>query len=260
MRPILKSAPPYRALCHPNLASTQAADWLRDPRRLLPRGVEAPWRGLTPCGRWFVKYREVSRLAALRPGSSDRFTRTMPLGLKLEVQRQPISIPLALIEGPGVVGRGQGRWLMMDAVSGLNLAQFVAESPLDASLAILGKLAQALAQFHDRGFRQRDLKAPNVMVGEGGELVLVDLEGMRALDGPAHWKLRAKDLGRLAASFQSPAFLKAGFLPEHWDELLRLYIDSCEGTAWTREALSEQTLRYARRKVAKNMAAGRPLA
>ncbi|MFT6041205.1 MAG: hypothetical protein ACI9C2_001374 [Gammaproteobacteria bacterium] len=259
MRPIQDSAPPYKALFHPSLDAGLAAAWLAEPCALLPKSSRAPWRGLSACGELFIKYREAGRLESLRPIGSDRFSGALSLGLELEARQLPASSPLALIEGPGPQG-GRGRWLIMSAIPGLSLAQFVAQSSLGASVEVFGRLAGILGRFHDCGFRQRDLKAPNIMVADGGELVLVDLEGMHALDGPADWKLRAKDLGRLGASFLSPTFVEAGVGPGHWDELLRLYLGACDEPAWNAGKLSKRTLGYALKKVERNAAAGRPLA
>ena len=259
MRPTQDTAPPYKALFHPRLDPKRATAWLADPLALIPEGAQAPWRGLSTCDGLFVKYREAGRLASLRPPGSDRFERAMPLGLKLESCQQPVNAPLALIKGPGPGGR-PGRWLIMDAIPGRNLAQLVTEGSLDESARVFGRLAGILAHFHDQGFRQRDLKAPNIMVTRAGELLLVDLEGMVALGKPASWKLRAKDLGRLGASFLSQAFVQSGVGPNHWDELLRLYLGACQQPIGEPGPLVEQISLYARKKVERNLASGRPLA
>lgn len=259
MRPTQASAPPYKALFHPRLDPKRAAAWLANPRALIPDAVQAPWRGLSPHGDCFVKFREAGRLASLRPPSRDRFAGSMALGLKLDAHQQPVSLPLALIEGPGP-GSGRGRWLIMETISGRSLAQLVAEGSLGESVEVFGRLASILARFHDRGFRQRDLKAPNIMVTAKGELVLVDLEGMVALGKPVSWTLRAKDLGRLGASFRSETFVQAGVGTDHWDELLRLYLEACEQPVGEAGPLTERISRYAGKKVERNLAAGRPLA
>ena len=240
--------------------SALAKAWLAAPQRLTPDSSSPPWRGLSPCGQWFVKYREAGPVDRLRNLAKDRFGGALALGLQLEQKSQPISAPLALIEGPSPNGAAQGRWLVTRAIQGQDLAELVASQPIEHSIAAFARLGPLLADFHDSGFRQRDLKAPNIMETSAGQLVLVDLEGMAATGGPAPWELRAKDLGRLGASFLSPAFAQAGLDAAHWNELLRRYVEACHKPGWDLAKLERKTRELARRKVQKNQAEGRPLA
>jgi serine/threonine protein kinase len=89
---------------------------------------------------------------------------------------------LARLEHPGVVpvhDRGvlpDGRaWYVMKLVRGQRLDAWVANGPsLSERLDLLRRVAETLAFAHARGVVHRDLKPANIMVGEFGEVLVLD--------------------------------------------------------------------------------------
>jgi serine/threonine protein kinase len=89
---------------------------------------------------------------------------------------------LAQLEHPGIVpvhDRGvlaDGRaWYVMKLVRGKRLDAWLAESPsLRERLDLLRRVAETVGFAHARGVVHRDLKPSNVMVGEFGEVLVLD--------------------------------------------------------------------------------------
>ena len=89
---------------------------------------------------------------------------------------------LALLEHPGVVpvhDRGvlpDGRaWYVMKLVRGERLDAWLAREPsLGERLDLLQRIAETLGFAHARGVVHRDLKPANIMVGEFGEVLVLD--------------------------------------------------------------------------------------
>ena len=89
---------------------------------------------------------------------------------------------LALLEHPGVVpvhDRGvlpDGRaWYVMKLVRGERLDAWLAKDPsLVERLDLLQRIAETLGFAHARGVVHRDLKPANIMVGEFGEVLVLD--------------------------------------------------------------------------------------
>ncbi|MGE0431343.1 MAG: tetratricopeptide repeat protein, partial [Planctomycetota bacterium] len=73
-------------------------------------------------------------------------------------------------------------WLAMKKIDGVDLRERIRHSPrglLDAAqlndiLEVFGKICDAIAFAHHRGVIHRDLKPANVMIGEWGEVLVVD--------------------------------------------------------------------------------------
>jgi serine/threonine protein kinase len=161
--------------------------------------------------------------AASEPDLGPRFTVVQPLGrggmgavwlahdeeLQREVAVKVIAQPLqddeaqqrllhearilARLEHPGLVpvhdagllpdGRA---WYAMKRVRGLRLDEHVTEAtPLAERLRIFERLCETLAFAHARGVLHRDLKPGNVMVGEFGEVLVLDWGVARVLGGAA---------------------------------------------------------------------------
>ncbi|MEU1518127.1 serine/threonine-protein kinase [Streptomyces sp. NPDC005811] len=76
-----------------------------------------------------------------------------------------------------VVDEGERLWIVMELVAGRSLERVVAEEgplgPREAARIGLG-LVQALRQVHAGGVLHRDIKPGNVLVEEGGRIVLTD--------------------------------------------------------------------------------------
>ena len=103
------------------------------------------------------------------------------------------------------------------------LVEVLPDGPTDA---VLRAVATLLARLHDAGFANRDLKANNILVREGGEggeqgsatAYLVDLDGLRRGKRVSQ-SLRRKNLARLRRSFLE--WPKAG--RRAWDVLSAYY-------------------------------------
>lgn len=89
---------------------------------------------------------------------------------------------LARLEHPGIVPvhdaglLGDGRvFYVMKLVRGQTLARALDRLPaLDRRLGILERIAEAVAFAHQRGVVHRDLKPDNIMVGDFGEVLVMD--------------------------------------------------------------------------------------
>ena len=183
-----------RARLHPRCGPEEYAAWLADPGSLAPTDAGPRWRGGSPSikdPRWFVKR---------RTGRKGRraLEHSLDVGLALEDAGIAACLPLAVVRTGGVT------WLVSEWLDGRDLDHALAEADADGRLELARRAGELVAELHAAGFRQRDLKAPNLLVVEGGAVVLVDLEGIRHRHGGTGAlgrRLRAKDLGRLAASF-----------------------------------------------------------
>ncbi len=114
-----------------------------------------------------------------------------------QVQREKFLLEAkvhANLEHPGIVpiheiGRTEdGRdWFSMKLVRGRTLAEVLAAggpAPLAALLGIHLKICEAVAFAHSRGVLHRDLKPGNVMIGEFGEVMLMDWGLAKVLGDP----------------------------------------------------------------------------
>ncbi len=134
--------------------------------------------------------------------------------------------------------------------------------PPDACREVLAvwadRLADLVRAMHQRGVRQRDLKASNVvMAGAATDLagatpVLIDLVGVEAFDRPAPESARLADSARLAASVAARGDICRGVILR----FLRRYLgaDAGDWKRWWRAVSAA-----AAAKAARNRAAGRVL-
>ncbi|MGB0581744.1 MAG: serine/threonine protein kinase, partial [Limisphaerales bacterium] len=85
--------------------------------------------------------------------------------LKLDRERRPFY----------TMKKVQGRTLQ-GIISGLRKgdAEIVAEFPLDRLMTVFHKICDAMAFAHSKGIVHRDLKPANIMVGEFGEVLVMD--------------------------------------------------------------------------------------
>jgi len=101
---------------------------------------------------------------------------------------------LARLRHPRVVrvldafSAGADRYLVMELVEGPTLADVLREEgapglPVDDVVAWIGQVCEALQYVHDEHLVHRDVKPPNVVLGEGGA-VLVDFGIARDLERP----------------------------------------------------------------------------
>ena len=84
----------------------------------------------------------------------------------------------------GIAREGDRRWLVLEHVAGMTLAERFDAGPLDRdqALDILTQTAQALAAVHALGIVHRDLKPANLMLTPNGIVKLLDL-GLAEGDG-----------------------------------------------------------------------------
>ena len=75
-------------------------------------------------------------------------------------------------------------WIVMDYIKGRSLASIIRDGPLDeVSLArIVLPILRGLSAAHEAGVVHRDVKPANILVNEGGEVVLVDF-GLAKITG-----------------------------------------------------------------------------
>ena len=98
---------------------------------------------------------------------------------------------LAQLEHPGIApvydtgNLPDGRWYYaMRLIQGRRLDEFLRTEPaLPARLRLFEKICEAVAFAHNRGVIHCDLKPQNIMVGEFGEVFVVDWGVARAVDG-----------------------------------------------------------------------------
>jgi serine/threonine protein kinase len=128
--------------------------------------------------------REVAVKVAPAPG-------TVAAGALVERLRAEARV-LARLEHPGIVPvhdagtLGDGRvFYVMKRVHGTTLERARERSPgLDRRLGVLERVADAVAFAHRQGVVHRDLKPGNIMVGEFGEVLVLDWGVARVLEAP----------------------------------------------------------------------------
>ena len=147
-----------RARLHPRCGPEEYAAWLADPGSLAPTDAGPRWRGGSPSikdPRWFVKR---------RTGRKGRraLEHSLDVGLALEDAGIAACLPLAVVRTGGVT------WLVSEWLDGRDLDHALAEADADGRLELARRAGELVAELHAAGFRQRDLKAPNLLVVEGG--------------------------------------------------------------------------------------------
>lgn len=172
-----------RAWLHPRVGPELSSAWLQAPPALREAANAERASGLSADGRWFVKSRR---------GFARGLLRALARGLELEEAELPIPVHLAVLVD------GTRTHLVTEALAGRDLDVALPTLDADAQGRVQDDLGALVAALHNAGFRQRDLKAPNIRVTDDLALALVDLEGVARSHSTRHFE---KDLGRLAASF-----------------------------------------------------------
>jgi serine/threonine protein kinase len=96
----------------------------------------------------------------------------------------------------------------MKLVSGARLDRYAAGNPALADrLRVIRRLGEALAYAHSRGIIHRDLKPQNVMVGEFGEVYVMDW-GVEAVAGTPTFRAPEARLDRLSDIYALGALLQ----------------------------------------------------
>jgi tRNA A-37 threonylcarbamoyl transferase component Bud32 len=258
-------------LAAPGIPTELLASWCRDcagwfqPRVPLPRAPAKENLALvdSPLGRLAAKLespRGWKRALALARARRPRSLRAFRAGRALLRSGLATPEPLAVLVRRGasrhdallvtryVEGQGPWEWLS----SGRTAA------PLHEALAT------GLARLHAAGFRHRDLKASNLLLHEPApgrtEVVWTDLDGLRYV-GTLPLFLRARDLARLAMSFESSAARAAGVRAGDWPVLVRAYqaaFTGAEPDPAAVEDLLARTRRWSERAIRRHLAQGRP--
>ena len=122
---------------------------------------------------------------------------------------------MAQLEHPGIVpiyeaGKlADGRaFYAMKLIGGVRLDKYLASSPsLVERLRVIRQVGEALAFAHSRGIIHRDLKPHNIMVGEFGEVYVMDW-GVEAIAGTPGFRAPESILDRRSDIYAMGALLK----------------------------------------------------
>jgi len=211
-----------------------------------------------------------ARLASALLGRHGRPKRAFRIGIELLEHGVPAARPLVLLE-ERTLGLERSA-VVLEEAPGETLRELITSKlpSLDpterdrAKREALGAVASAAARLHEARFRQRDLKAPNIVIASPGSATtatLIDLEGMRILFGAPTWRGRARDLGRLAASLRTAEARAAGIDDNDWMVFIAAYLAACgrgADRARARELL-RRTVAWAEKKEERNRRRGRVL-
>jgi tRNA A-37 threonylcarbamoyl transferase component Bud32 len=147
-------------------------------------------------GRWVVKRLVPTRrrrlvLDRLRPGKAIRALR---LAFLLEISGVPTARVAAsgrLVSG-GLVRRSYVVSELVPEASHVDVALTATSDRAN----LFGRIGEAIGRLHKEGLAHRDLKAGNLLVDAAGDVILVDLDGVRMVRdlGPER---AAADLARL---------------------------------------------------------------
>lgn len=184
LQPFTLERGPWKGWFHPRVGPEISSAWLADPGAQIKHQA-APFRGASLDKHWFIK---------LRKGRKGRraLERSFRFGLELEEAGLPVPVHMAIIEGQGQT------WLFTEYLEGEDLDIAIKGTAVEERAALLERLSLTIAALHMAGYRQRDLKAPNIHIDrESAGVMLLDLEGVRRTRS---LRKHTKDLGRLAAS------------------------------------------------------------
>lgn len=263
LRPPLTGVRGAFAPCVPSALAAvwldEAPRWFGPERRAPPGAASHPHlaRLETPLGPLIAKREPLgpwsgglARLGARTP----RAARAFALGRALTAAGLGTPEPLAWFESRA----GRAHLLLQREVEGQDPWRFLTAHP---GTPLLEALAGAIAELHARGFRHRDLKAPNLLLA-GAErtprVLFLDLDGV-ARARRSDFATRARDLARLAVSFRSSAARSAGLRADAWPALVAFYARATGGGIDAR-ALISWTERWAHAHVEANLRRGRPIA
>lgn len=260
-----------RLLFSERLSEDVASAWFDEPPLPPQRQVRSVHVQDSEVGKVVVK-RDTSspwrRLARLGSPGALRAHRSFRLGLELEAAGLPTPRPLAIFEGHAE-GQGRGVWIVLAHRKGQDLDSVLEQRKLepDERAQLWGELGRVVGEMHVAGYRQRDLKAPNVLVQRtrSGDLkvALLDLEGMARTKKPTARATRIEDLGRLIASLRGVHAQAAGVSGTERDDLLRAYLHAFHGSVPHLAEVGEWstlTERWALKKERRNRRRGRALA
>ncbi|QDU18860.1 lipopolysaccharide kinase InaA family protein [Urbifossiella limnaea] len=194
--------------------------------------------------RWFEPLKNLFRPSAV--------LRSWVAGHALRDRWLPTPRPLAVLHRRRFGLPAEGFLLVEEVPGAVGLAEAVAAgAPLGD---LVPRLARTLRLMHDRHVSHRDLKAANLLLGNGTDPVFVDLVGVR-VGRPVSAAQRAKELARLNASFlASPRVRRADRL-----RFLRAYLAAGPALGGGWRSWWAAVSRATDAKVAKNRKSGREL-
>ncbi len=134
---------------------------------------------------WLARDVELDRQVAIKVLSTPNADPGLAQRMLLEAR------VLARLEHPGIVpvhdvgALPDGRiFYVMKQVRGRSLERHpVLRAPLPERLRVMERICEAAAYAHDRGVVHRDLKPENIMVGEFGEVLIMDWGVAKILEG-----------------------------------------------------------------------------
>ena len=180
--------------------SDQAVDRLRDAASRPALGTDRYELGdLLGRGGMGAVYSAFDRV--LQREVALKISASASAGADLDARLRQESHVLARLEHPGIVPvhdagpLADGRWFyVMKLVRGETLEQHLARlESLPARLALFTRIAETVAFAHAAGVVHRDLKPSNVMVGNFGEVLVLDW-GIAKIIGPSdHRAIGASD-------------------------------------------------------------------
>jgi tRNA A-37 threonylcarbamoyl transferase component Bud32 len=204
-------------------------------------------------------------------GRPARSTRAFRLGLALAESAVRTARPLALIERAIDAGKWES-CLVMERITAPSLREYLLEELPRLSVEdpaakprLLRAVAVAIARMHRAAFRQRDLKAANLLIepreGGGFEVGMIDFDGMKRCGGPPPWRVRVRDLARLRVSLLAAESV-SGVDARDWERLVTEYLEAYGSRPPLQEEIDlvlAATGRWASRKIRRNRRRRRPV-
>ena len=120
------------------------------------------------------------------------------------------------------VGEDGEPFIVLKKIEGVAWDQLIAQRDLEANLRVLLDVINAVRFAHSRRIIHRDLKPANVMVGEFGEVYVLDWGLAVSLDDDHEWLPRAGDVRGIAGTlaYMAPEMLAGEALSERTDVYL----------------------------------------
>src|SRR5690606_12698505 len=221
----------FRAWAHASSVPEDVAVWLEEPEKLQAgRDRSSSGRAIFVKRHARSSWKRIADRIGGRPSPSRRAFFT---GLVLESAGVSAVRPLAAIESR----TGGLSFTILEHLDGPDLGRYLVAglegSEPSERRALKSRtwreLAGLVAKLHAAGVRQRDLKAPNILVpleSSSSRAVLVDLEGMRFVGRLPSARARMRDLARLATSLRAPDVRDAGVERGDIEELVSLYLEA----------------------------------
>jgi 3-deoxy-D-manno-octulosonic acid kinase len=169
-----------------------------------PVSFPVPGAGFRVVARRYLRGGVLRGVASgLFPGAG-RFLRELRVAEDLRLRGAPIPEPLGLVVRAGAAGTARG-WFLAREVEGTEdlRAALVRLPPGDPRRrAALEAAGRAVRRLHDAGAIHADLHVKNLLVpAEGGEALVLDLDGARTVRGGPTRDQRAAQIQRLDRSF-----------------------------------------------------------